>query len=113
MMKFVDSFQLVLGCGHCQTDREQMCHLVAQEQQNSDGEDISLPSRAPCPHKLTQSATKNLFDSLGVEEISDQDDGDFIGSINESESSVVSSESGSKSDGFEFIGNAEVCPSIS
>ena len=87
-----------------------MHHLVAQEQQNSDGEDISLPSHAPHPCKL---ATKNLFDSLGVEEISDQDDGDFIGSINESESSVASLESGSKSDGFKFIGNAEVCPSIS
>ena len=110
MTKFVDGFQPVLGRGHRRTDREWMHHLIAQEQQNSDGEDISLPSRAPRPCK---SATKNSFDSLGVEEISDQDDGDFTGSINESESSVASSESGSESDGFEFIGNAEVCPSIS
>ena len=104
MTKFVDGFQLVLGHGHCRTDRERMHHLVAQEQQNS------LPSCAPRPCK---SATKNSFDSLGVEEIPDQDDGDFIGSINESESSVASLESGSESDGFKFIGNAEVCPSIS
>ena len=112
-MKFVDGFQLVLGCGHRQTDREWMHHLIAQEQQNSDGEDISLPSHASCSCKLMQSATKNWFDPLSVEEISDQDDGDFIGSINESKSSVTSSESSSERDGFEFIGNAEVCPSIS
>ena len=79
MTKFVDGFQPVLGRGHHRTDRERMRHLIAQEQQNSDGEDISLPSRAPRPCK---SATKNSFDSLGVEEISDQDDGDFTGSIN-------------------------------
>ena len=35
MMKYVDGFQLVLGHGHHWTDREWMCHLIAQEQQNS------------------------------------------------------------------------------
>ena len=43
----------------------------------------------------------------------DQDDGDFFESSNESKSSVTSSESGDESDGFEFIGNTEVCPGVS
>ena len=111
MMEFVDGFQPILGCGHCHTDREQMCHLVADEQQNSDWENIPLPPHALCrPHKSTQSTTlifsvlRKSWTKMMVT---------FFESSNESKSSVTSSESGDESDGFEFIGNTEVCPGVS
>lgn len=110
-MRFPDEFQPVLGCGHCQTNRDRMHQLAQQEWQTSDGKDVPFPvPHAPCKAcKLAQLAMKNSFDPLEIEDVSDPDDCNLTGSNEMSKLSASKTESGSESDEIEIISNAEVC----